>query len=100
MSVFILNKQILINYLGDIVHKTLKTPPMLNTYPAAYPRNLRAPVEHDLGADVGFVSADIVEQASERHELSDEHHLNCHTDRQDSDATRMDDGRHDPRLLQ
>ena len=42
----------------------------------------------------------VVEQGSERHERSDEHHLTCDTDGHDTDTARMHHRRHDTCLLQ
>jgi len=58
------------------------------------PGDLGAPVEQRLGADVVAVFTDVVEEAAERHQRRDEHHLGGETDGQDMDATRMKHRRH------
>ena len=47
-----------------------------------------------------LVLAHVVEQAAERHELRDEHHLHGHAHRQNAHAARVLDGGHHARLLQ
>ena len=64
------------------------------------PGDLRAPVEQRLGADVGAMLADVVEQAAERHQRCDEHHLGREADRQHVDAARMQNGSHDASFVE
>ena len=50
------------------------------------PCYLHTPVQQDLRPDVGFLSADVVSETAERHQLCNNHHSLRHTDRKDADT--------------
>ena len=73
-------------------------PPVLQIGHAA--RDLRAPVEQRLGADLVTIVAHVVEQAAEWHQLRNQHHLRRHAHGQQLQQVRVLDAGHDVRFVQ